>query len=616
MIALDVTGALRLSRIGNNEATFVDSSGRAVLSYGGLKAWDARGRILESRLDVRDRQIRIVVDGANASYPITVDPTVTATILLASDGVSKDTFGQSASVSGDLAVIGANFKNSIQGAAYVFARSGATWIQQAKLTASDGLSGDQFGASVSVNGNTAVVGAFGAASGQGAAYVFVQLNGAWSQQAKLMASDGAGGDQFGVSVSVNGDTVVVGAASEASAQGAAYVFVRSGTSWTQQAKLTASGGAGGDQFGASVSVSAGTAVVGAPGAGSLVGAAYVFIQSGSSWAQQAKLSATDGAAGDSFGDSISLSGNTAAVGALAKNSGRGAAYVFARSGTNWTQQAELTASDGANGDGFGRSISADANTVVVGANAKSFNTGAAYVFVNSGAGWSQQAVLAASDATESYQFAFSVGVSGDTVVAGAPIQYNSQGEVYFFARSGTNWSQQAELGASDAANPDLFGWSIALSGDTAVVGAVFKNHFQGAAYVFVRSGAAWKQQAKLVPADGLGGDFGNTVTIDRDTAVIGAYLQASNLGAAYVFIRSGTTWTQQAKLTASDGAANDYFGTSVSLSGDTLVIGALGHNSNQGAAYVFTRSAPLGPNKRRWPPPTPRQTITLATRWQ
>ena len=590
VIALDLTGGLNPQLKSRSEIALVDSTGRGVLRYGNLKAWDAHHQPLESHLEVQNRQIRLLVDESRAAYPITIDPTVTAVTLLASDGVSSDEFGESVSVDGATAVFGAFDKHTLQGAAYVFVQSGSTWTQQAKLTASDGASGDQFGISVSVSGDTAVVGAFGKSSGQGAAYVFVRSDGIWSQQAELTASDGAGGDQFGISVSVNGATAVIGAASQASGQGAAYVFVQSGSTWTQQAKLTASDGAAGDKLGASVSVNSGTVVAGAPGKASTQGAAYVFLQSGSTWTQQAKLTASDGAAGDSFGNAASLSGNTAVVGAYAKNSSQGSAYVFARSGASWAQQAELTASDGKPGDHFGKSVGVDSGTVVAGANARSFNTGAAYVFVSSGSTWSQQAELVASDATESYQFAFSVAVSGDTVAAGAPIQFNGTGRGYFFARAAANWAQQAEIGASDAASPDDFGWAVAVSGNTAVVGALFKNGFAGAAYVFVNSGAGWTQQAKLVPSDAAGGEFGNAVAIDGDTVVVGANEQSSGAGAAYVFVRSGASWTQQAKLTASDGAANDYFGIAVSISGGTIAIGAVGNNNVQGAVYIFVQT--------------------------
>ncbi len=587
VVALEITGALRPELRSPNDVALLNSAGHAVLRYGDLKAWDARGQRLASRLAVEGDQVRLMVEDLRAVYPVTIDPTVTATTLVAADGVSSDAFGDSAAVSGDTAVIGADLKHSLQGAAYVFVRSGASWTQQAKLTASDGASGDQFGFSVSLNGDTAVVGAFGNGSGQGAAYVFVRSNGNWVQQAKLNASDGASGDNLGISVSVNGDTALVGASSQASAQGAAYVFVRSGTSWTQQAKLTASDGASGDQFGASVSVMADTAAVGSPGRGSRQGGAYVFVRTGGNWTEQAKLAASDGAAGDSFGNSVSVSGDTVAIGAMAKGGTIGAAYVFKRTGTNWGQQAELTAADGRPRDQFGRYVSVDGNTVVSGANSGPPNTGAAYVFVSSGATWSQQAKLLAVFGGGGDEFGYSIAVSGDTIIAGAPLQANHKGHAYAFVRAGTNWTQQADFGAPDAASGDYFGWFVSVNGDTAVVGAIFADSFQGAAYVFVRSATGWTQQAKLTASDRAGGDiFGASVSIDGETAVVGASEKASNTGAAYVFVRTGSTWTQQAKLTAPDGAAGDFFGESVAVSGDTAVIGAGGKE----AAYVFVRT--------------------------
>jgi MYXO-CTERM domain-containing protein len=215
----------------------------------------------------------------------------------------------------------------------VFVRSGSTWTKQQELTASDGTGTDNFGYSVALSGDTAVVGAKGRASGQGAAYVFVRSGSTWSQQQELTASDGAAGDLFGLTVAVNGDTAVVGASYRASRQGAAYVFVRAGSTWSQQQELTASDGAANDLFGCSVAVSADTAVVGAYGKASLKGSTYVFTRSGSTWSQQQVLTAMDSAAGDAMGNAVAVNGSTAVVGAYQKASSAGAAYVFALQGS-------------------------------------------------------------------------------------------------------------------------------------------------------------------------------------------------------------------------------------------------------------------------------------------
>jgi uncharacterized protein (TIGR03437 family) len=246
------------------------------------------------------------------------------------------------------------------------------------------LGGDWFGISVSVSGGTAVVGALGKNGDQGAAYVFVQSGTAWSQQQELTASDGEANENFGNSVSVSGDTAVIGAPDENSLQGAAYVFVQSGGVWSQQKKLTASDGAANDFFGFSASLDGTTAVIGALGKSGNQGAAYVFVQSGATWNQQRELTASDGAANDNFGRSVSVSGNTAVIGAFWKTvdslTYQGAAYVFVLSGGTWNQQQELTASDGAGESFFGCSVSVSGGTALIGAYVKSGQMGAAYVF--------------------------------------------------------------------------------------------------------------------------------------------------------------------------------------------------------------------------------------------
>jgi len=379
-----------------------------------------------------------------------------------------------------------------------------------------------------------------------------------------------------------------------------------------QFKLTASDAEAGDIFGYSVSVSGDTAVVGAASddhAGSASGSAYVFTRSGSTWTQQAKLTASDAAAGDGFGWSVSVWGDTAVVGALGDDDGgslSGSAYVFTRSGGVWTQQAKLTASDAAVEDQFGRSVSVSGDTAVVGS---SFDddggesSGSAYVFTRSGSTWTQQAKLTASDAAAEDLFGYSVSVSGDTAVVGASFDDDageSSGSAYVFTRSGSTWTQQAKLTASDAATGDYFGRSVSVSDDTAVVGAPANDDAgdcSGSAYIFKRSGSTWTQQAKLTASDAAARDaFGEPVSVSGDTAVVGAYAGGAG-GSAYVFTRSGSTWTQQAKLTASDAAAGDIFGYSVSVSGDTAVVGAPSNSagSASGSAYVFDLGSPGPP---------------------
>jgi hypothetical protein len=328
--------------------------------------------------------------------------------------------------------------------------------------------------------------------------------------------------------------------------------------------------------------------------------------------------ASDGATNDYFGYSVAISGDYAIVGAygadIGANANQGAAYIFVRSGGTWTQQAKLTANDGAAGDVFGSSVAISGDYAIVGAYLDGIGAnifqGSAYVFVRSGNSWTQQAKLIANDGATNDYFGTSVAISGDYALVGSysdDIGANTdQGSAYVFARSGTDWTQQAKLTANDGAAGDYFGLSVAISGDYAIVGAngddIGAKNDQGSAYLFVRSVSGWTFQTKLIANDGVATDFfGTSVAISGDYALVGAYSDdvGTNVdqGSAYVFVRSGTNWTQQDKLTAIDGAAGDYFGSSVAISGDYTIVGAysndIGANANQGSAYVFKRSSPF-----------------------
>jgi hypothetical protein len=381
------------------------------------------------------------------------------------------------------------------------------------------------------------------------------------EEVKLLADDGAPNDFFGFSVALSGDTAVIGATKvdddiRGVDMGAAYVFTRSGNSWHQQAKLTADDGAAKDEFGGKVALSVDTAVIGAifqDDKGDNSGSAYVFTRSGTTWSQQVKLTAADGAEGDAFGQSIALSGDTVLIGAPHdddKGNDAGSVYVFTRSGTTWSQQVKLTAADGAAGDVFGISIAFSGDTIVIGADLndeKALNAGAVYVFTRSGSSWSQQAKLTAADGAETDIFGVRVALSGDTILISArrdddDVMGIDAGSAYVFTRTGTTWQQQVKLTASDGAADDRFGRSVALVGDTAVIGAMFqddKGDNSGSAYMFTRSGNSWHQQVKLTAADGAEGDvFGWSVALSADIAVIAAARnddKGHESGSVYVF---------------------------------------------------------------------------------
>ena len=361
--------------------------------------------------------------------------------------------------------------------------------QDATLTAADGAGGDNLGTAVGLAGDTVVVGAEDKNSRTGAAYVFKRTGQVWSQEAKLTASDASADAFFGTSVAISGDTIVVGAHGKLSDRGAAYVFTRTGAAWTQQAKLTATGGQPGDFFGTSVALSGDTAVVGAHLVGNAVGASYVFTRTGTVWTQQAKLTASDAADGDSFGVAVAVSGDTVVAGASGVGSLVGAAYVFKRTGTAWTQEARLAATSPANSDQFGRAVALAGAAAVIGASGTNGSRGAAYVFTRTGTTWTQEAALIAADRSANDNFGASVAVEGDSVVTGAHGKYRSSGVAYVFTRAGTAWTQTSRFSSADALETDFFGFAVAVEGATAVATAFGKDADKGAAYVFDLTGA-------------------------------------------------------------------------------------------------------------------------------
>ena len=389
-----------------------------------------------------------------------------------------------------------------------------------------------------------------------------------NETAKLTASDGAAGDRFGYRVSISGNVAIVGAYEDddnGNGSGSAYIYEmnESAGHWDEVAKLTAADGTAGDDFGRGVSISGNTAIIGANydddnGNGS--GSAYVFEKNESTghWNETAKLTASDGAEGDKFGRSVSVSGNIAIVGAYEdddKDSDSGSAYLFEKDETTgqWIETAKLTASDGAANDEFGRSVSVSGNVVIVGAlydNDKGSDSGSAYVFEKD--------------------------------------------------QSTGHWNQTAKLTASDGAAYDEFGHSVSVSGHIVVVGAYYddKNNGIGSAYVYEKDASTgyWSETAKLTASDGAPDDlFGVSVSISDNIVIVGAYYDDDNdrnSGSAYLFERDDSTgqWGEVAKLTASDGEADDYFGRSVSISGKAAVVGAYLEDSNgssSGSAYVF-----------------------------
>ncbi len=471
----------------------------------------------------------------------------------------------------------------------------------------------------------------------------------FAQRAYVKASNTNGGDSFGDSVAIFGDTLAVGAPREdsisigingdsqadnsAAFAGAVYVFTRNRGIWSQQAYFKASNTDAGDRFGSSVALSDNTLIVGAPREDSNSmginkggqadnsvgnsGAVYVFTRNEGAWSQQAYIKASNTDTNDRFGSSIALSGNTLAVGALfednngvginsagqADNSATdsGAVYIFTRNAGLWNQQAYIKASNTDINDRFGASIALSGNTLAVGAIFEDSNS----LGINSGG-------------------------QADNSADGS-----NSGAVYVFTRNAGLWSQQAYIKASNTGAGDRFGWSVDLSAETLVVGAINESSngtginsgsqsdnsgfSSGAAYVFTRNAGVWSQQAYIKASNAdVNDQFGYSVALSGETLVVGAFGEDSNgtginsgsqadnsalnPGAAYVFTRNAGAWSQQAYIKASNTDAGDQF-FNLALSGDTLVVGASSEDSNgtgingasqadnsaggSGAVYVF-----------------------------
>ncbi len=499
-------------------ASFVGAEGETVVTYNGLQAWDAEGKGLKARLDLVEGSLRMTVDTRGAQYPITIDPIVQQAYLKASNAEANDGFGAALSLSGNTLAVGSTGEASNgkginpgsqadnsapgSGAVYVFQRTAGVWTQQAYIKASNSEAGDTFGVSISLSGDTLAVSApnedsngkgvnpntqaDNSASASGAVYVFQRVGGVWTQQAYIKASNAEANDFLGQSLALSGDTLAVSAPYESS-NGA-------GVNPNTQNNNFALGS----------------------------GAVYVFQRTGGIWVQQAYIKSSNSEPTDNWGLSVALDGDTLAVGhRFEASNGKGvnpnsqfdnsapasgAAYLFQRIGGVWTQQAYIKASNAEAGDLFGTSVSVWGDTLAVGATGESSNgkgvnpnrqfdntvpsSGAVYIFQRNGGAWGQQAYLKASN-TGPDTFGTAVGLFGDALAVGATgessngtgINPNTQsdnsveasGAVYMFRRTGGVWAQQAYLKASNPDPWDLFGSSLALSGDTLAVGAHFED---------------------------------------------------------------------------------------------------------------------------------------------
>jgi hypothetical protein len=644
--------------------------------------------------------------------------------LKASDGEASDVFGISVFISGDYAIIGAqnndtNGANS--GAAYIFERDGTSWHQMTKLTGIDEQTSDNFGCSVYLKDGYAIVGARNdddSASNSGSAYIFKQIGSEWTQIKKLNASDPDVNDYFGYSVAIDDGYALIGSKGDddnGTDSGSVYFYpiinkarlssindVRVTKSTAQEAipftridinggnftisatssnlslvanedisisgsvsnlfngnalanetlclslnitptfgqygkttisliitdangltdtqsfdyeltypeqKIIALDGAAGDEFGWSVDIFNNFAIVGAEyddDNGSSSGSAYIYQYSGTSWVQTQKLVPSDGAASDYFGYRVAIYEDTAIIGAFADDdlgSVSGSAYIFTNDGNTWTQTDKLLASDGNANESFGDVVSIHGSYLIVGAPGEDSgftNQGAAYIFHYNGSNWVEEAKIQPSDPAASDFFGKAVSISGDYVLIGAfqdDDNGTDSGSAYVFKRDGTSWTQEAKLTPGDGAANDEFGRAVSISGEYAIVGAYNDDDEgtnSGAAYIFKRENTTWSETAKITPGDGASNDnFGIAVSISGNYAIVGSKLsdpKGSESGSAYLYKRSGESWYQVVKLTGTDSWPTDYYGASVAISDNNIMIGAYGNDDNgssSGSAYIY-----------------------------
>ena len=523
---------------------------------------------------------------------------------------------------GDTMVVGAPYDDeagSNAGAAYVYLRTGSAWALQAKLIAGDGAAGDLFGSAVAIHGNKLVVGAPDeqhqlGVSNAGAAYVFERVGVVWTEEGKAVANDSGTDHNFGASVDIYIGEVVVGAPNNGT--GAAYTFLNVANVWTQQQKLTPSDGVVGDEFGFALAIHSLEMVVGAlENAGE--GAAYTFQKSAGTWTQDEKLTGTASGPGGKFGFAVDTDGVTIVAGSPFEdivNTNDGAVYMFEESAGQWNlQDKESDLSPCCIRHGY--SVSVDDDMIVVGS--PNYSTEGNVHVYEGGPNWIETNSPADFFADDGDEIGTSVAVYQDTWVAGALGNFEAgdgAGAAYVFVPgnpvSGILWDVETKETPPGAPRFDQFGTAVAVDGSYAVAGSPRDDDAgenAGAAYLYERSGVGpfgseWEETIKLSGSDTVADDqFGASVDMESGTVVVGAPFHdagGSNAGAAYVFLWNGSSWAQQGKLVSSDVEADDNFGASVAISGDTVVVGAPfedGAGNSVGAAYVFARRGRMEP---------------------
>jgi hypothetical protein len=495
-------------------------------------------------------------------------------------------FGWSVALSGNIAAIGAPDISAVT----LFQSGKNGWAQTAVLNAFEGPSVAGFGTALAMNATTLVVSAVNA--NDQSAYVFTLGKSGWTPQYEFSPfDDSLNNEQFGAAVALMGNEPVVarphswdGTTAPGTPLGALYGFTVGG------AEAIASDGQYGDDYGYAVALAGTTVLAGAPGCNGGTGAVYVSTLKNGGLTPQSVLTASNGQPGDGFGAALAFDGTNLFVGAPYANNGQGAVYLYTYKAGVWTYQAELTAGDGQPGDLFGDSLALSGTQIGVGAPGRNGNMGAAYVFAMSGTAWSQQAELIAGDGESADGFGTSVALDRGNLVVGSPNATTTEavgaGAAYVYSQSGTQWSLVTKLSAPFGQFGDGFGTAVGLSGNEIAVGAPYSSFGAGAVFLF-QDIDLWALQTTLIgPCVGLQEQFGSALLLYGNTLLVGDSGHDSATGGLLLYSQTGSNWVLNGGLTAADGQPLDSFGSSIALSGGTIAIGAPYANAGTGALYA------------------------------
>jgi hypothetical protein len=571
-------------------------------------------------------------------------------------GAANQGFSVAISADGNTVVVGANSDNSAQGAAWIYVQSGGNWVQQGSKLVGTGNSGaarQGSAVAISADGNTVAIGGIADHGNIGAAWIFTRTAGVWTQQgSKIVGTGNVGASKQGlVSLSADGNTLAVGGSGDDELNGAVWMFTRSAGTWTQQgAKLVGTGFSfNAEQGKVALSADGNTAIVGGFMDGgdnsNNHGAAWIFTRNAGVWSQQGdRLIGTGGSADAAQGSSVAISadGNTAIIGGyndkndIAGSGLVGAAWIFTRTGGTWTQQGAKLAGTGAIGEadqGWSVALSADGNVAMIGGKSDNTNQGAVWVFRRSGNTWAQQGVKQVGTGSVGNALqgsALAMSADGRVAIEGGPNDNNSQGAAWAFnyvtpppppsissfSPSSGRVGTLVTITGTNLSNPIAFSIGgvpaiVVSNTGTQVVGMVMPGATTGKVTLITTGGTAnsavnftvtptlysyFQQGSKLSGSGNIGQavqGFSSAVSADGNTAIVGGYKDNNGLGAAWIYTRSGGTWTQQGKLVGTTGSTSESLqGTSVAISadGNTVIVGGFGDNNWQGAAWIFTRN--------------------------